>query len=272
MTDKNLIELYSCVDEFVIGFDMDCYRCGKSFKVYYPEDWVYTFFNDEFSSLKEVYSNTLGRNEIGNVCPFCGSYTGRFYVSSESLTILNNLEKCDVLALIFYKDLVRADNYLPDMSDILNRGSSTVDSGLLNSNKGQCRGSIHVGLKRILARNETVFTVVLTSSNESDKDIVSNFKSMIDKLKVQLDTNVEFLAVFTSEGNGVVHVLLNCFGLNKSIIDSLWQYYHSGFCKSCTEVSDIDASMFRIARYYSLGQKNAFIGFLPSDGWYKGGV
>lgn len=272
MIDKKLIELYSCVDEFVIGFDLDCYKCGKSFKAYYPEDWVYTLFNDEFSNLKEVYSNTLERNVIGNVCPFCGLYNGRFNVNSEAVTILNNLEKCDVLALIFYKDLVHADNYLPDMSDILNRGHNTVDKELINDNVGKCKGSIRVGLERILDSKETVFTAVLTSSNESDKDIVSNFKSMIDKLKVQLDDNVEYLAVFTSEGNGVVHVLLNCFGLSKAIIGNLWNYYHGGFCTHCAEVKDIDDSKFRIAGYYSHGQKEDFIGFLPSSGWYKGVV
>jgi len=148
-----------------------------------------------------------------------------------------------------------------------------VDSsvcGLLNSNVGQCRGSIHVGLKRIFACNERVFTVVLTSSPDSDGSIICHFGSMISRLKVRLDADVEFFAVFTSEGHGVIHVLLNCFGLSKSIVDSLWQYYHGGFCIHCAEIKDIDDSMFHIASYFSYGQKDTFIGFLPSDNWYDG--
>ena len=65
----------------VYEFDMDCYKCGKKFKVYYPEEIAFEMY--DIPTLKEVFSRTQNSKTIGNVCPHCYAYTGNYFVYDE---------------------------------------------------------------------------------------------------------------------------------------------------------------------------------------------
>ena len=136
----------------------------------------------------------------------------------------------------------------------------------VTARQGQCFGSIVEGMKRIVLNNENVYRVDLTSAVLND-NIVKHFYELVDKLVVEFDIRIEYLFVLTDEGNGVLHVLLNCPFADRTIIDNWWKCIHGSQLQRCTRVDDIEGSMFRIAQYLS-DQKGHFVDFYVSRGWY----
>lgn len=89
----------------------NCYKCGKDIEIFYPEDLA---LKHNLGNVQKVFSHTMKRDTIGNVCKYCGYYQGNNYISSfvfhniydnflKSIIWVNSQEKCiDCNALIEY--------------------------------------------------------------------------------------------------------------------------------------------------------------------------
>ena len=81
---------------------------------------------------------------------------------------------------------------------------------------------IRDGLIKAFNENAVVNHIVLTSPVNNVNSLYDDFKLFIDKINLECDSNFGYFAIFTNEGNGVVHLVTkNCF-LSKDILSNYW--------------------------------------------------
>lgn len=87
---------------------------------------------------------------------------------------------------------------------------------------------------------ERVFYLTLSSSNFSKNGLRASFDILRSELNSVFNKDVGFFAVFTNEGNGVVHCLVKEY-LPKSWYKDKWSSIHNSFIVDQSEVRSVEA-------------------------------
>jgi len=118
------------------------------------------------------------------------------------------------------------------------------------------------------------FIVTLTTDFGIVSDIKKDFTRLLNiLLKIR---SYEYFAMFTSEGNGVVHVLFRDCYLPKAWFESKWAFVHNSYVVHRVELVDlVDSVDYRdsdfkeaIVLYFMKHVKDgSFVGYVFSAGW-----
>jgi hypothetical protein len=144
-----------------------------------------------------------------------------------------------------------------------------LNIGSLNLSRAQCRHSISAVLLESLRRGENVYSVILTSSLDSNGDILKDFNLFVDKLVSELKCSIACLVVFELGTNGLehLHCFLRCPFLPKDAVEKHWLIIHHAYAKQCKLFDYVDNGAYKVAKYLSC--KKEFMGFLVSSDWYR---
>jgi len=106
------------------------------------------------------------------------------------------------------------------------------------------------------------FVLTLTTDDGVISDIREDFVKLIEILsKVG---SYEFFAMFTSEGNGVVHVILRDCYLPRAWFVNKWASVHHSYIVYYEELRVKDAIVLYLMRHYGV---KCVISSVMSDGW-----
>lgn len=122
------------------------------------------------------------------------------------------------------------------------------------------------GLKYSELVNENVFHLVLTSASGcGHKSLRDHFFELLNRLKDISKRDYEYLAVYTNEGNGVIHVLIkDCF-LPREWFTHHWGKIHGSYIvrKDIVDYNGLKRNKSAMAKY--LGGQREIIDFDVSE-------
>lgn len=106
------------------------------------------------------------------------------------------------------------------------------------------------------------FVLTLTTDVGIVSDIKKDFVKLMDRL-LKLG-KYEYFAMFTSEGNGVVHVLLRDCYLPRAWFESNWVSVHQSYIVYKEELRSKEAIVCYLMKHFDVG---SVVSCLISDGW-----
>jgi NMD protein affecting ribosome stability and mRNA decay len=115
-------------------FKVDCYNCGEKIDVVWPQDHDMNLFgyylkDQEYCHVKRVFSNSLGREVWGNICPSCGQYQGNTFIRIAWLNIIMSG------AVTLDDRIIESPNISPACTEC---GKITEDLKLIYSDQSVC--------------------------------------------------------------------------------------------------------------------------------------
>lgn len=142
-----------------------------------------------------------------------------------------------------------------------------IDSRLVIYNRSRCFGYLHRCLEKLQFSNEIIWSVILTSSAYSTRDIIDDFETLISKLESKLDCSIEYFVVYAFiDGVEHLHCLLLCPFLHKEIVDNFWVLIHHAYSKQCLLFCFDNDGVYRYPQYVSRNQSGWCYSF-TSPGW-----
>ena len=125
------------------------------------------------------------------------------------------------------------------------------------------RTFVYDTIKAGLRGSGTWFFLTLTTADDVTSDIKKDFLRLMSLLSKEIG-DYEYFAMFTSEGNGVVHVLLKDCYVPRGWFINKWAVIHSSYIVFKKELGDSHAGHGYFMKHFS---KDCCVGYLFSERW-----